>query len=888
MCDNNDEINFDTFTKYKCKKYDPLEEINIDKKKYDSQFLDLLNHIFKLSANQSIKIKENIDKPEILLNHPAILLDYIKQLILYINDLLKIFIKLYNLEMGISYLVKNTDFNFIKESKDIIEDYFIKQNISEKDKEFFYKNIPVEEKFIPLEYTPYDLSILNEIKTEQDLLDVSNFFLEDFIKLENAIKDLIKLSEKFTFILDLKTVTKLILTQIIPKEYNIENNEGIQIGGADVTVQTVYNKLNLLKNLLEGIGSDILGKEIPYSVNLEINDAMKIIKLFQTNLEKNASTKDASGNIIQGTKINYDFNLFQSIPEYMGIPKITGKFIQNPIEGQLPGTDLELPKIENIISTITNKTTEFANKLANIDKLNKELYDLNTKIEKYKIDEIAKQINSTIIYEYTDKGTKAEIIRDISDIETELTQKNTDKVRLDSEKINLETKKNDLLIFDDTSKMGKLKDYIIKLKTAGSQTSQQLLDELKTYISTLKNGRISYNLSDYDEIYKKIESVDNFFTNLTLDKIGDLEKFRKKISEMTIIQKNNIPLSANSTKLFQTLSNNDSQLNKKIKEKIIKIKELNEINTIDPAIKDLYENNIKSNIPNILTSNIALDTQLNDYKTTEMTNIDSQINSKQGDIQNIDRETQTLIQKKEDLKSTLQTLPNDDINILDLIELKDTEFNQIIMLLQDKIKNINEKMKSLFSMKENKDTNPYGEENISVNVGDFNPNWYNKDTIIGGGDQDAEIEFTKYKDNLIKINKVNEMNTEIRKLLIKIELYKSKTTELFELYTNTMKNLNSILVYLYYKLTVFRDYYNNIKEISGKFDITALNQLKNNISSKTRKNFDFIKEIYIKVIDVITSNMNNSDKKYVKYSKTSGLLNLLVLTHLKTILNLII
>ena len=42
--------------------------------------------------------------------------------------------------MGISNLVKNTDYNIINQSKFFVEDYFIKQNISEKDKEFFYKN----------------------------------------------------------------------------------------------------------------------------------------------------------------------------------------------------------------------------------------------------------------------------------------------------------------------------------------------------------------------------------------------------------------------------------------------------------------------------------------------------------------------------------------------------------------------------------------------------------------------------------------------------------------------------------------------------------------------------------------------------------------------------
>ena len=138
------------------------------------------------------------------------------------------------------------------------------------------------------------------------------------------------------------------------------------------------------------------------------------------------------------------------------------------------------------------------------------------------------------------------------------------------------------------------------------------------------------------------------------------------------------------------------------------------------------------------------------------------------------------------------------------------------------------------------------------------------------------------------MKKINDMNNEIKKLLTIIELYKSKATELLELYTNVMKNLNSILVYIYYKLTVFRDYYNKTQNISGKFDKIALKTLKDNISIKTRKNFDFIKEIYIEVIEKIINPMKTDpNKKYVQYSNT-GLLNLLVLSHLNTIKDLII
>jgi len=200
--------------------------------------------------------------------------------------------------------------------------------------------------------------------------------------------------------------------------------------------------------------------------------------------------------------------------------------------------------------------------------------------------------------------------------------------------------------------------------------------------------------------------------------------------------------------------------------------------------------------------------------------------------------------------------------------------------------NINLLMSNLFIIKENKTTNPLGEENISINFDDFNPNCYNKTTIIQQGGN-PEQNFNKYLSNLENMNKITAINENIRKLLITIEMYKSKTTELIELYISIMKNLNSILIYLYYKLTVFKDYYNETKTISEKFDKTKLENLKDNINKINRKNFDFIKDIYVHVITQIISPMNTLDKKYVKYSQKTGLLNLLVLTHLNSIINLL-
>lgn len=893
MCDNNNEFKFDIFNKYKCKDYNPLDDITINKKSYDPNFLDLLNHIFKLTGYQSAKIKEKIDiiSPEILINHPAILLDNIKQLILYINDLLKIFIKLYNLEMGISYLVKNTDFNFIKQSQHIIEDYFIKQNISDKDKEFFYKNLPTEEKFIPLEYTPYDLSILDEIKTEQDLIDVSNFFLEDFIKLEKAIKDLIKLSEKFTFILDLKSVTKLILTQIIPAEYPIENNEGIQSGGANPTVQSVYAKLIKLKSLLEGIGSDILGKEIPYSINLEINDAMKIINLFQTNLEKIAKTQRTPG-----IEKQYDLNLFQSVPEYIGIPEITDKFIQNPLEGQLPEASFALNDFDEINQNIILKNEDLKKKLKDISKINKELYKLDEKINQYKSDEETKQLG--MIYEYTDQGSQADIRADIISKDSELRIKEGEKNTLVQNVADLTREKDNLnQLLSNPTDITDLISYIAKLRSFPNiKTDDQLLSELKNLLEKSIGGN-SYDLSNYDNLFAKMKAnksdkfkkyTDNLFVNMTINDIENIEIIINACNGLGLPFYNTLFTDATLNKfynpLFKMLTGDTSTIKQKILEKIGEIKRHKELLNVRPEILTLF-NKIKTKIPDILTV-LDANASINQYKTRQEQNLNAEILLKTTEIANIEREITTLTQEKTRLQTILNSLPNDNIDVKSLIELDNDKFRDIIILLQDKMDNINAKMSKLFLIKENKTTNPIGEDNISINIDDFNPTWYNKSTIVQSGG-DPEQNFQKYLSNLGNMNKITEINENIRKLLITIELYKSKTTELIELYINVMKNLNSILVYLYYKLTVFKDYYNETKIISGKFDKIKLENLKNKINLLDRKNFQFIKEIFVKVIDTIISKMNTTDKKYVKYAKTTGLLNLLVLNHLHTIINLL-
>ena len=130
----------------------------------------------------------------------------------------------------------------------------------------------------------------------------------------------------------------------------------------------------------------------------------------------------------------------------------------------------------------------------------------------------------------------------------------------------------------------------------------------------------------------------------------------------------------------------------------------------------------------------------------------------------------------------------------------------------------------------------------------------------------------------------------MNKLLIRVENYKSVSTDFLENYVIFIKNINSIIIYLYYKLTVFESVSNGAIKYSTKFNEQSLEKLKKDILSINRKNFDFIKEIHIKIIsDILSKQKANKEKSeeyiYVKYDNTitekNGLLNLFVLAHME-------
>jgi hypothetical protein len=886
MCDN-DYLKFEE-TKSKCENYDPLIENKINKEIYDRNFINLLNHILNLSNIQSQNIKKIIEKkyPDIELDYYRILLDYLKKFILYINDLLKIFIKLYNLNMGLSNFIINTDFNFIDKSKDIFEEYFVNQKISDKDKEFFYKKLPKKEIFIPLEYTAYDLSILDEIKNEEDLIFVSTYFLEDYEKLKKAILRLIKITEEFKFVLDLKNVTKLIISQIIPEDYL--NNQNIQVGGGDPTISEVYNKLIKLRSLLDGIGTNILEKEIPNGINIELNEALNIIKIFQTQLEKGAHTADKPADKKEYKE--YDINLFQSIPSYKKIP-ISEDFIKDKLKPQLPRTSIPPANMDQIINVIEKKTDYFKEKINMIQKIYKELYLFKKDIDEYKIIEKNKMTDTNIDYIRTNIGSKVELKSQIDKIKIDISG-------LEVNIANINTNITNVSVPEFKEYILKKKEFENLTRPSGSINDKinEIKDKLFKNIPKIVGPPLDSNPETYDFIFERMKELAKninsdytpkffkmFNDNTETDAIKDIDKLKKiinaysnitqqqKITESKLKYGQNIPSNVllSSIQPILTIIQKESD----------KLKEINQI-IDDINNKYLGYNRKEKEINEIETNKPTFLSQYNGLDNFDFTDISGSIERK---ITAYTEEKDDLILQKRNKEQEISKLDEQLVKVKDdsIIDIKKMiifnkeDFNSIIRLLQEKIHLINNVMSEIFIIKENKNLSPYNETFISENIDKpFNIRWYSKNMI--GGD----VEFEKYKDNIININNISLMNENIKKLLTTIEIYKTKSTDLFNIYINVMKEINNILIYLYYKLTVFNDYYNEGLLLSGKLNKKTLEELKENINKIDRKNFQFIKDIYSEVIKNIIDKMVDGNI-YVSYEPSSGLLNLLILTHLQ-------
>jgi hypothetical protein len=272
----------------------------------------------------------------------------------------------------------------------------------------------------------------------------------------------------------------------------------------------------------------------------------------------------------------------------------------------------------------------------------------------------------------------------------------------------------------------------------------------------------------------------------------------------------------------------------------------------------------------------------------DMTKIDESIQNKKISIDKVIESVQKEITDLETELKTIEPLIKDykeNTNYTNMININRSLFSTKIGLIHKKLLQINDSIKVVFNLKEGiDDINKLNiiENNIIHSQPSVTPNWFVNKGQSGG---------TNYIFNIDNINKINDINDAMKKLLINTEKYKSISTDLLEGYVTFIKHVHSVIIYIYYRLTVLEDLKNNRLRISKKFNKDTLESLKRNISQIKRKNFDLVKEFYLKVINDILDKQNklkdeNKEYKFVKYDNTikdnNGLLNLFILAHIES------
>jgi len=316
--DNYNVLNY--LQNYGSDTFDPFDYYNLNINIYDPNFVELIKHILCSSGVKCIDlydkkkeisdIKQNIIY--IIKGDINELKKIIHQLIILINDLMKIFVMLYNLEMGFSYYIQNSDINILKNNKKDIIDYLTSvKNVDERKKyiAILEEDIKKENFFEPMKYTELKSDIINDLNDEE-IVVLSEYLLQRFIELEKGIMKLLKLSEEITFILDIEEISKIILSKIVPYNEEIKNNDSniILIGGVGKVIEA-YNKLNELREKLDSISVMTVEKEIPNSINLELNDIKKILSNLKIPLENKSADNSMSDEEKEKTKKKYNINL---------------------------------------------------------------------------------------------------------------------------------------------------------------------------------------------------------------------------------------------------------------------------------------------------------------------------------------------------------------------------------------------------------------------------------------------------------------------------------------------------------------------------------------------------------------------------------------------------
>jgi hypothetical protein len=838
-----------------------------------------------------------------------------KELLDIVNKLNIDQINLYNLENGIIKFIENNKIDlFIKDKESIIK-YLLDSNTyndadndgdndGEDDDKYFNSKYKLSnfQKIKPEEYKIFNIENLSKDELEENNVKL----IEEIEKITKNIYYLISITEQLVKTPDIQTVSNIIPLNIIPlstsvlredeqedKQEDTGKNQQLNIvkeGGGKIN--EVFTLLNKLKNNLDGISSLTLEKEIPGGINLQIDDIKKILNNFKLTLELQA--KPGNDNDESKYKKNWEYNLFEEIPEYKNIKYDAKKgFVTNPLKPSIPNETNKVFESDILIKIINDKEKYMIDKIKDISGIIGDILMFTKKLQDYKIKELQK--TDKYNYTFTNIGEKGdlqgritELKKLIEDMKVELEKKNKLKEYLNDQIFTEYLKKKEELINrPPTNKEQDLKDFknlifdnILTKPQLSLNDNGTIKDELKKTLDHMIDIRLKQkynkgffldenNYENYEQVKTYIESFRNDFAELQ----------RSQIKR----EDSNIDLNLFITMVIKYQKSNIDSRNNNYKKIIDKLDYMNKTYNKKDELKetiDKFENENPLYLENhtIYKSDTEFDmTKIDESIQNKKISIDKVIESVQNDITNLETELKTIEPLLKDYK--------ENTNYENMININKNLFSDKIGLIHKKLLQINENIKVVFNLKEGiDDVNTLNiiENSIIHSQPGATPNWFLNKKQTGG---------SNYIFNIDNINKINDINDAMKKLLINTERYKSISTDLLESYVTFIKNIHSIIIYIYYKLTVLEDIKNNRLRITRKFNTDRLENLKRNISQIKRKNFDLIKEYFLKVITDILDKQSklkndNKENKYVKYDNTikdsNGLLNLFILVHIES------
>lgn len=901
--------------------------IGVDINRFNIEFIKLLAGIYKLADNnvtnlskqmKPIKILTNTipeEEPEININTNIddIIFEVkisLGNLMLIYNDLYKIFVDLYNLQMAISTQIDNSDSEVFKQIYESIKSNHISIDKSEMDS--FAEIMSKKYNFTPLIYDPNNLINLNLGDYDLKGLEIiGNLFLDKIAFVKQNINELLIIANKFIDNYDVFQEKLNKGLEHIARSLKKKITKPL-VGG--VKIDEAKTKLLELKDILDTFNINNLSIKditIPKGINLTINELDDMLKIFKTKAE-----------LLQDSTVK--FNMIEDIPNYLSMPK---DGIIGNLQPSIPDIEKQISNIDDIIEKLNEKNkinstkiTDINNILLQIDLNNKnltsniniqssreyifslsnigsiddlknrygEIDDIITKLKDNisKLDEDKKLLLQQIFKEYTDnKKQFNKIIKDNPDIEK--------NIRLIPYKLKIAI----LFFFKEF-------DELEKASLTWDNFQKDELDKLIFYEDSI--NKIKFNdkkLKILDDISRKMNKIDNFgyesgfflnenfYTNYmkTHSYINSLHEIIKKQirNKMPISGQNKNKAIDAFIDTFEDVRTKTAEIKKIYKDIItefiwtinqditISLIRMNElINKIkaDPKLK-LYLSLLES-LENLEITNSWIKQLYEKHNLDKIGNIEDIIRTIDDSIRRLEEEIRKLLEEKKIIEDNIKSFGK-LIEWDSVFELNDVLITRKINLFKTNFATINSKLKTIYELK-------YGNPNYKQSLSDDiiakfidinNKDWlYN--IIQSGG-------YNPIK-NIQNINKFNILNDALKRYMKTLEKIRYLSTELLIIYEKFLDNYTSIIVYLLYRINVLKIIKNKMFKIpSVKFDKIKLEQLKIKILGNKKENLSQIKKIFTNIITNIIIQLEKENKKYVDLNpENKSILIIFILYHL--------